>query len=143
MSVFRPMSFVAASVALVGISAPCRADEAAPLRGRFEVTGNVALVSDHRSRGLSDTGHGAAIEGGVDLDAGNGWSAGVAANSLPADAGANMELDVYAARSFDVAGTSFAIGATAATFRNVHDQNYGELEISASRTVGGVDATLG
>ena len=61
------------------------------------VSGNVALVSDYRFRDWSQTNTEAAVQGGFDVDFGNGFSAGVWGSSIDfGGVGDSMELDLYA-----------------------------------------------
>lgn len=62
----------------------------------FNVSGNVGLYSDYLFRGITQTNHDPAIQGGVDLTHTSGFYAGFFGSnvSFPGYA-ANLELDVY------------------------------------------------
>ena len=82
----------------------------------FEVSGNVALVSDYRFRGISQTGEDAAIQGGFDASFDPGfyigtWASSVDFGDLPPGAGSygTMEIDYYAGWSSAIGDTDFAI----------------------------------
>lgn len=66
-------------------------------------TGNLALVSDYRFRGLSQTGKQAAIQGSIDYAHVSGfylgtWASGINANQYP---NATMEWDLYGGYKFE------------------------------------------
>lgn len=113
------------------------------LRGRFELSSNVAIVSDYRGRGLSVSNHQAAIQGGFDIAHESGFSGGLWASSMAPTDGATLEVDLYAARTFELGSTELAIGATAFLFPGGNQLDYGELQFSASRALGMVDAVAG
>ncbi len=132
------------TVATLGLCAEhANAQEDLALRGRFELSSNVAMVSDYRGRGLSVSNHEAAIQGGFDLAHESGFSGGVWASSMAPVDGATLEVDLYAARILELGATEIAIGATAFIFPGGHQLDYGELQLSASRALGIVDAVLG
>lgn len=92
---------IAASVMLgCGLTAvPAYADEETAPPSDITVTGNVALVTDYRFRGLSLSGGDPAVQGSINVNHSSGLYAGVWASSLEQDAldiYGNMELDVYA-----------------------------------------------
>jgi uncharacterized protein (TIGR02001 family) len=140
--------FLIAGVALLATTgATAQADEVPgaaqdATRGRFEATANVAFVSDYRSRGLSYTDNDAALQGGFDVAERSGWSAGVWASSISGDAGSTLEMDLYAARSFDVGETEISLGATAFIYPDAEEANYGEALATLSRVLGPVDASF-
>lgn len=118
-------------------------EQADGLRGRVDVSANVALVSDYRGRGLSVSDHDSAIQGGFDVAHESGFSAGVWASSIAPVDGASIELDLYAAQTFQIGPTELAIGATAYVFPGGDDLDYAEVQLNASRTLGPIDAVLG
>jgi uncharacterized protein (TIGR02001 family) len=85
-------------IAAVLIAAPCllaagtsfAADSETP-----EFSGNVALTTDYRFRGISQGDRSPAIQGGFDVDLGNGFSAGTWASNVTFS-GAAIEIDYYA-----------------------------------------------
>ena len=60
-------------------------------------TSNVSLVSDYYFRGLSQTWHAPALQGGVDYAHANGWYAGLWASNISGNqyAGGSLEVDYY------------------------------------------------
>lgn len=78
-------------------AAPAFADETDP-PGEITVTGNVALVTDYRFRGLSRSGGDPAVQGGVTVDHASGFYLGVWGSSTDFGAAApvygSLELDL-------------------------------------------------
>lgn len=78
----------------------------------LELSGNVALVSDYRFRGVSFSDGDIALQGGIDLAHSSGLYAGTWASTISGgtDFG-ELELDVYAGWSGDLSdGVTFDIG---------------------------------
>ena len=78
----------------------------------IELSGNVALVSDYRFRGVSFSDGDIALQGGIDLGHSSGLYIGTWASTISGgtDFG-ELELDIYAGWSGDVAeGVTFDIG---------------------------------
>ena len=67
----------------------------------FEISGNFALVSDYRFRGISQTDKDPAAQGGFDVAHKSGLAAGVWASNVSdwAAPGGSQEIDVYASYS--------------------------------------------
>lgn len=61
----------------------------------FSVSGNVALTSDYRFRGLSQTSEGPAIQGGFDVESSTGFYIGTWGSNVGFGDG-SMEIDYYA-----------------------------------------------
>jgi uncharacterized protein (TIGR02001 family) len=63
----------------------------------FEISGNFALVSDYRFRGISQTNRDPALQGGFDLAHKSGFYAGTWASNVSqwANPGGSMEVDFY------------------------------------------------
>ena len=82
----------------------------------FDLSANVALVSDYRFRGISQTGKDAAIQGGFDASFEPGFYLGTWASSVDfgdVDDGSGsygtMEIDYYAGWSGPIGDTDFGI----------------------------------
>jgi uncharacterized protein (TIGR02001 family) len=82
----------------------------------FDISGNVALVSDYRFRGISQTGEDAAIQGGFDASFEPGFYLGTWASSVDfgdVDDGSGsygtMEIDYYAGWSGPIGDSDFGI----------------------------------
>jgi uncharacterized protein (TIGR02001 family) len=65
----------------------------AGIASAVEIAGNVALTSDYKFRGLSQTDEGAAIQGGFDLGFDNGFYVGTWGSNV--DFANSLELDYY------------------------------------------------
>ena len=65
----------------------------------FEFTGNVTLTSDYSFRGVSQTSRDPAIQGGLDLDFGNGFAIGTWSSNVNFGDSTSQELDLYASYS--------------------------------------------
>ena len=63
----------------------------------YTLTSNVSLVSDYYFRGLSQTWHNPALQGGVDYSHSSGWYAGLWGSNISNNlyAGGSLELDYY------------------------------------------------
>lgn len=67
-----------------------------------ELTGSLALTSDYVQQGLSQTRGAPALQGGLRAQLGDQWTVGAWASAVDryGGSGANMELDLYAARAW-------------------------------------------
>ncbi len=84
----KTLSALVMSMALIGMLA------VTPLATAEEFSGNVALATDYRFRGISQGDRSPAIQGGFDLELENGFYVGTWASNVTFS-GAAMELDVY------------------------------------------------
>jgi uncharacterized protein (TIGR02001 family) len=90
--------------ALAAVSAaPALAQEVA-------ITGNVALTTDYTFRGVSQTDESPAVQGGLDLSAGNFYAGTWASNINFGTGGANLELDVYGGYKTALGGVNLDLG---------------------------------
>jgi uncharacterized protein (TIGR02001 family) len=79
----------------------------------YTISGNVAVVSDYRYRGISQTDKKPAIQGGFDFAHKSGfylgnWNSNV--SSFGTAPGGNVEMDFYGGYKFEAAGLSFDVG---------------------------------
>jgi uncharacterized protein (TIGR02001 family) len=101
-------------VAAISLGAPIAAhaqDEAAgPLPGTF--TANVAFVNDYIFRGVTQSNHNAAVQGGMDWDTGMGFHFGAWASSVNFGDGnaATTELDLYGGYGGTIDNFSYDVG---------------------------------
>ncbi|MEO9463682.1 MAG: TorF family putative porin [Marinomonas sp.] len=114
----------------------------------FEFSGNVALVSQYRFRGVDLSGGDIAVQGGVDVAHSSGFYAGTWGSSIDEDTVGygHTELDVYAGFGGDLTeGVSFDLGAIAYLYPNAGpgDFDYIELYGSVGFTFGPAEVTLG
>ena len=70
--------------------------------GALEISGNVTMASDYSFRGWSQTTRDPAIQGGFDLDFGNGFAIGTWASNVKFGDSTSQELDLYASYSKDL-----------------------------------------
>ncbi|XUU61965.1 TorF family putative porin [Erythrobacter sp. HA6-11] len=114
----------------------------------FEFSGNVALVSEYRFRGVDLSGGDIAVQGGVDLAHSSGFYLGTWGSSLDEDTVGygHTELDVYGGfgGSFSDA-VSFDIGVIAYLYPNAGpgDFDYIEFYGSLGFNLGPAEATVG
>lgn len=105
----------ALSAAALGLAAvPAAAQDAEPPKP-ITVTGSVALTTDYRLRGVSQSDEGMAIQGGLTVNHESGLYAGVWASNLAgwgAFGGSNSELDVIAGYKFALEGGALDVGVT-------------------------------
>lgn len=120
----------------------------------IEVSGNVALVSDYRFRGVSFSDGDIALQGGVDVALPEGFYVGTWASSI--SGGTNfgeLELDVYGGWGGSFGGVELDVGLLyyiyptadfpAGTPAAITDTDYFEPYASIGTTLGPVSATLG
>lgn len=133
------------------ISVPAFADEAEETAPPSEITitGNVALVTDYRFRGLSYSGGDPAIQGAINVNHSSGFYAGVWGSSLEQDAldiYGNMELDIYAGWTGEVtSGLTADVGVLLYAYPagSFGQGNIWEPYASVSTTMGPATAKFG
>ena len=114
----------------------------------FSISGNVALTTDYRFRGVSLSGGDPAIQGGIDLGHESGFYVGTWASSIDGgDAFGELEVDFYAgySKEFDNGltvdgGLLYYVYPTEDIDANV---NYFEPYASAGFALGPASATVG
>jgi uncharacterized protein (TIGR02001 family) len=132
-------------------SAPAAAAETPP----YTLTGNVAIVSDYRFRGISQSYRLPAVQGGLDLTFANGfyvgnWNSSISGNSY--NNGASLETDLYGGYRFDITkdfaadvGVLFYVypGATLNSAPGTpSDNKYNNTEVYAGVTSGPFNAKV-
>jgi uncharacterized protein (TIGR02001 family) len=99
----------------VAVSAALLSGIGATSAQAFDISANVALVSDYRFRGISQTGKDAAVQGGFDASWEPGFYLGTWASSVDFgsdnDTGSfgTMEIDYYAGWAGPIGDTDFGI----------------------------------
>lgn len=136
----------AAALAFVCLATPAMAQEEVP--GPITVSGEVALVSDYRFRGVSYTDKEMAIQGGIEVAHESGLYGGAWGSNLAGwgtFAGANMELDLYAGYTAELSsGVSFDVGGTYFMYPGgLNTTDFVEFYASVSGTLGPASVTLG
>ena len=141
---------LAAATALAGaafVATPALAQDEEADYGGFSLSGNAAIVSDYRFRGVSLSGGDPAIQGGIDIGHDSGFYVGAWGSSIDGGAYGSMELDLYGGYAAELApGVEFDIGLLYYMYPNGTpgvDLDYFEPYASISSTIGPVGATLG
>ena len=108
------LRLLAGIACLAAVSTPAMAQEEAP--GPVTVSGSVAVVSEYRFRGVSQSDRNLAVQGGLTISHESGLYIGTWGSNLAGwgtFGGANMELDLIAGYKADLGnGASLDIGAT-------------------------------
>jgi len=113
----------------------------------ISISGNGAIVTDYRFRGVGLSAGDPAIQGGLDIGTDAGFYVGTWASSI--DGGPSygeMELDIYAGWSGDLTdGLGFDIGALYYLYptNDLDPADYWELYASLSPSVGPAELTFG
>ena len=109
-------SFLGGAMACIGLATavPAMAQEEAP--AELTVSGSATLVTDYRFRGVSQTDKEMAVQAGLTATHASGLYVGTWASNLSGwgtFGGSNMELDLYAGYSTEVAsGVTLDVGLT-------------------------------
>jgi uncharacterized protein (TIGR02001 family) len=135
--------FVAACIAS---ATPALAQEEP--QGEITVSGSVALVSDYRFRGVSQTDREMAVQGGVSVQHASGFYVGTWGSNLSGwgtFGGSNMELDIYGGYSAEIAsGTTLDVGLTWYMYPGgASDTDFAEPYVKLSSTVGPAEVLVG
>jgi uncharacterized protein (TIGR02001 family) len=124
-------------------------DEAAPA---FNISGNVAIASEYRFRGVSLSAGDIALQGGIDLTHESGFYIGTWASSIQGGTPyGEVELDVYAGWTgmvaecitVDVGLLTYLYPTTDDPLNLDPDTDYWEPYASVATTIGPVGATVG
>jgi uncharacterized protein (TIGR02001 family) len=102
----------------------------APLAASADISGNIGASSNYVFRGISLTGNGAAISGGLDYSHESGLYVGTWASNISN----SVELDLYGGYSGEYSGVGYDIGYLYYAYPgpNVTDADYGEIYGSLS-----------
>lgn len=116
--------------------------------GPFTVAGSVALVSDYRFRGVSQTDEEMAIQGGFTVSHTSGLYVGTWASNLSGwgtFGGANMELDIFGGYAFELpGGGKIDVGLTWYMYPGgFTNTDFAEPYVKVSGTVGPVSLLAG
>ncbi|WP_150290861.1 TorF family putative porin [Sphingobium estronivorans] len=141
---FMKYQIACAALALF-FSAPAFAQEEPA--GPVAVSGSVALVSDYRFRGVSQTDKGMAVQGGVTVTHESGAYAGTWASNLSGwgtFGGSNMELDLFAGYAIPLGGATLDVGLTWYMYPSGADEtDFAEPYVKLSSELGPVKGLLG
>lgn len=135
---------LAATALLVATPAVAQTEEPA----EFEVAGSVALVSDYRFRGVSQTDKEMAVQGGISVTHESGLYVGTWASNLAGwgtFGGSNMELDIYGGYAMDIGGgAKIDIGLTWYMYPGgLSTTDFAEPYVKLSGTVGPASLLVG
>lgn len=137
---------------LIGISLLASTAFAAPavaaeIGGGFSVSGNAALVTDYRFRGVSFSDEDIAIQGGIDLEHDSGFYVGTWGSSIEdSPVFGHTEVDIYAGWSGEVSsGLTLDVGVLAYLYPNgnVGNADYVEPYASLAYSIGPAEITTG
>lgn len=135
---------LAAAVALFAAT-PAFAQEEPP--APFTVSGSVALVSDYRFRGVSQSDEEMAVQGGLSVTHSSGAYVGTWASNLAGwgtFGGANMELDLFGGFKLPVGGGSLDVGLTWYMYPGgASETDFAEPYVKLSGTAGPVSLLAG
>ena len=139
--------YAAAAACLSTVATSAAAQETAP-PADITVTGSVALVSDYRFRGVSQTDEEMALQGGLTVTHSSGVYAGTWASNLAGwgtFGGSNIELDLYAGYKADLGGgAALDVGLTWYMYPGGLDTtDFAEGYAKLSGTLGPVNALAG
>lgn len=121
----KTFALAAAAFAAIAVAPPAAAQDAGPpaeaaeKEPDFKVSGSVALVSDYRFRGVSQSNNNAAIQGGLTLGHSSGLYAGFWGSNLSGwgtFGGPNLELDLFGGWKFPAGPVAFDVGFTVYTY---------------------------
>lgn len=118
---------VSTAILALTLSAAATATDQAAEKNSISVSGNVALTSDYKFRGISQTDGGAALQGGFDVDFGNGFYLGTWGSNV--DYANSLELDYYGGfRGKFTPSLSYDIGYLYYDYPSSPDEDpYGEV----------------
>ncbi|APG63427.1 hypothetical protein LPB140_00670 [Sphingorhabdus lutea] len=122
-------------------------DSATAAPGPIEISGNVALTSDYRFRGIGFSDGDIAVQGGIDLSHESGFYVGTWASSIEdSPTYGHTELDIYGGWSGDIAsGLNLDVGLLYYAYPNgkVGPSEYFEPYAKLSGSLGPAELTVG
>jgi len=111
------------------------------------VTGNFALVSDYKFRGISQTDRGPAIQGGIDYSHSSGfylgnWTSSIASDLYPNAAG--VEMDFYGGFKPTIGDVTLDIGALYYYYPHakIDGQDFNTLEVYLGAAYGPISGKV-
>lgn len=136
----------AAALACAAIATPALADDTEPAKD-VTVNGSVALVTDYRFRGVSQSDKKPALQGGITATHKSGVYGGFWASNLAGwgtFGGANLELDLIAGYKRAVGPVTIDAGLTWYMYPGGADlTDFGEPYVKLGTTIGPVNALVG
>ena len=129
----------AAAATILAFALPARAQDTAPPKP-VTVSGRVAIVSDYRFRGVSQSDEELAFQGGLTVNHESGLYAGAWGSNLAGwgtFGGANVELDLFAGYKLPLAGGTLDVGLTWYMYPGGADKtDFAEASAKLSGTIG-------
>jgi uncharacterized protein (TIGR02001 family) len=116
-------------------------DDPARPQSPFHLSAELAVVSDYRRGGVTQSENDPALQGRIDVRNG-GWSFGAFATSMHARRGSNAQIALSGAHRFDLGETGLSLGATTVIFIGGDADPFAIAQASVSHPVGPVDATF-
>jgi uncharacterized protein (TIGR02001 family) len=117
-------------------------DAGPPPSSPWHVSGELALVSDYRRGGVTQSDGDPAIQGRFDVRHDDGWSMGAFATSMHGRKGSNAQLTLFGAKRFEFGETDVSLGVTGVFFFGGEADPFAIAQASISHPLGPVDATL-
>ena len=131
------------------VSMACAAAMAAPA-ANAELSANIGVTSDYLWRGVTQSGHEAAVSGGIDYShnfvEGNGSSHGFYAGMWTSSLGGDYhELDGYLGFSGEISDFGYDVGYIYYKYLNLDDADFSEIygSLSWKWLSGGIAYTVG
>ncbi|WP_317932415.1 TorF family putative porin [Halioxenophilus sp. WMMB6] len=112
-------TLLASAVAAAAISATAQA----------EISTNIAVASDYVWRGVTQTGYGAAVSGGIDYSNESGFFAGT---WLSNTAFGSNEMDLYLGFGGEAGDFGYSVTYNYYTYPTIEDANFGEILLDFS-----------
>jgi uncharacterized protein (TIGR02001 family) len=141
-------SAVCAAVAVPMTAAAQTPAPAAAPASPHTVTGNMAVVSDYRFRGISQTDTGPAIQGGIDYSHASGFYLGNWNSSISSEffnEAAGVEMDFYGGFKFPIGDLTLDIGALYYYYprgENADGDEYNTLEAYVGASYGPISGKI-
>jgi len=135
------------AILLATTAAPALAQDAEISSSAFTISGNAAVTTDYRFRGVAQSGGDVAIQGGIDIGHESGFYVGTWGSSINFAGG--TELDIYGGWSGELAsGISADVGLLYYFYPDAGGVGGGATDFfepyaSLSATLGPVEATVG
>lgn len=138
---FKNSLLVSASIAGITIMTPAvSAQDSSP----FTLSGNAALVTDYRFRGLSLSNKDTALQGGFNINHESGFYLSTWGSSIENFNGSELELDIYGGYATTIGALSTNVGFLAYTYPGATDNtDYYEVYGSVGGSVDIVSWSLG
>ncbi len=112
-------TLIASAIAAAAISSAAQA----------EVSTNIAVSSDYVWRGVTQTGNGAAVSGGIDYNHDSGFYAGTWISNTSFN---SSETDLYFGYGGEAGEFSYSVGYLLYTYPSTSSSNFGEIVFDAS-----------